>query len=452
MASRAAVASPRKLPVSTATSSTARVPTERPIVSSGRDHALDGLRAAMMLMGILLHAGLSYTRLPTNPIWPFKDRHTSVFCDAVMMASGLFRMPVFFLIAGFFAALICRKRGVLGLIRNRAGRILVPFVVGWFVTFPLVRAGFLCAEALNAGAPAPMAAMADALLAKGPFADPYPIHLWFLEYLLIYYAIAIFVVLWSRGPGQAARRRFSSIFRGLIRSRSRIPRLASLTAVPLLAAPMGVIPTPLSFVPEPVSLMAHGTFFAFGWTLFAHRDLMPSLAHGALHRIMLGLLLLPPFGLVLKFRAQVMPPGWFGPLFPGAEATLATGSLDGLGLPGSWGLVLGLISQVVLALISSLTVWLLVLGISGLFLRTFGRPIGWVRYLADASYWLYLAHFPSMIWVPILLAPLEAPALVKLALVLLITMGVMLLAYEAVVRATVIGAAPGMRGSAGKVP
>ena len=86
-----------------------------------RDHALDALRAAMMLLGIVLHAGLSYTHLPTRPLWPFKDRHTSMLCDVVMMASGLFRMPVFFLIAGYFAARIYGKRGVTGLVRNRRG-------------------------------------------------------------------------------------------------------------------------------------------------------------------------------------------------------------------------------------------------------------------------------------------------------------------------------------------
>jgi hypothetical protein len=71
-----------------------------------RYHAMDKLRAAMMLLGIVLHAGLSYSHMPRAPIWPFKDASSSVFCDAIMMASGLFRMPVFFLVAGFFAARI----------------------------------------------------------------------------------------------------------------------------------------------------------------------------------------------------------------------------------------------------------------------------------------------------------------------------------------------------------
>ena len=80
---------------------------------------------------------------------------------------------------------------------------------------------------------------------------------------------------------------------------------------------------------------------------------MPSLARAARRRIILGLVLLVASGMILKFRTLVMPPGWLGPLFPGAEATLTAGAPDGLGLPDWLRLALGLISQVALALAGS---------------------------------------------------------------------------------------------------
>ena len=76
---------------------------------------------------------------------------------------------------------------------------------------------------------------------------------------------------------------------------------------------------------------------------------------------------------------------------------------------------MGLLAQVLLAVTSSTVVWLLVLGVSGLFLRVLSSPNRVLRYLADGSYWLYLVHFPLMIWTPIMLAPLQAPALIKLS-------------------------------------
>ena len=404
--------------------------------ATGRFHALDNLRAAMMLLGIVLHAGLSYSHMPRNAIWPFKDARSSVFCDAIMLVSGLFRMPVFFVAAGFFAALIHQRRGGHGLLADRARRILVPFVIGWLVTFPLVRAGFLYADALALQAPAPAAATAHALRVTGLYTEAYPIHLWFLEYLLIYYLLAVPIARWARRLNDPVRAGFSERFRGLMCSAWRPLWLASLTAFPLLAAPMGVIPAPLSFVPEPVPLIAHGIFFAVGWFLFQHGDLLPALGSHARRDVALALLLLPLSGLVLRFRSLVTPPGLFGPLPPGAETSLAAGSASDLGLPQSWAWPMGLLAQLILAITSSLIIWLLVLGVTGLFLRGFNRPNRAFRYLADASYWLYLVHFPLMVWTPILLAPFQAPALVKLALALVITMSLMLASYELLVRPT----------------
>ena len=407
-----------------------------------RYHALDSLRAAMMLMGIVVHAGLSYTHMPSSPIWPFKDSHASVLCDAVVMASALFRMPVFFMIAGFFAALIHDRKGTRGLLADRARRILGPFVVAWLVTFPVVRAGFLYADALALGNPAPAAAAVQALQTGGPYAQPGPIHLWFLEYLLIYYVVAVLVVHGARGLGPRATLGFSGRFRTLIRSPWRPIWLAAWTLVPLLASPMGVIPTPLSFVPEPVALVSHGAFFAFGWVLFRNVDQLSAIGRQPWKDLALAALVFPLSLLALRFRALVMPPGWLGPLPPGAGESLGSGSLPSLGLStsASLGLGLGLLAQAMLAVASSLVIWLLVMGITGLFLRGPDRPVPWLRYLADASYWIYLVHFPLMVWTPILLAPLHAPALVKLALVLVITMVVMLAAYELLVRHTALRA------------
>ena len=155
------------------------------------------LGAAMMLLGIVLHAGLSYSHMPRNPIWPFKDASSSFFCDLIMVVSGLFRMPVFFMVAGFFAALIHQRQGGRGLLADRGRRILVPFVVGWLLMFPLARAGFVYADALARHEPSPPVAVAHALRATGLYANAYPIHLWFLEYLLIYYLLAVPIVAWA---------------------------------------------------------------------------------------------------------------------------------------------------------------------------------------------------------------------------------------------------------------
>ena len=66
-----------------------------------RLHALDHLRAVAMLLGIALHAGISFMTLPFP--WAARDvsRHWS-FDPVIGLIHG-FRMQLFFFIAGFFA-------------------------------------------------------------------------------------------------------------------------------------------------------------------------------------------------------------------------------------------------------------------------------------------------------------------------------------------------------------
>ncbi len=49
-----------------------------------------------------------------------------------------FRMPIFFVMAGFFAAMMRARRGSKDLLVNRFRRIVLPFVVGWVVLFPVM--------------------------------------------------------------------------------------------------------------------------------------------------------------------------------------------------------------------------------------------------------------------------------------------------------------------------
>ncbi len=78
-----------------------------------------------MLLGIVLHAGLAYV---TFPFWPLRDANSSAFFDVMNSALHGFRMPLFFMISGFFTAMLWRKRGLGALLKHRAKRILLPLV------------------------------------------------------------------------------------------------------------------------------------------------------------------------------------------------------------------------------------------------------------------------------------------------------------------------------------
>lgn len=106
---------------------------------SDRYHDLDALRAAAMLLGIVLHAMLAFMDVS---IWPAQDRHRNTeWYGFIVHAMHGFRLPLFFLISGFFTAMLWRRRGMLALIKHRAMRIGIPLAVGvpivWVLIIPI---------------------------------------------------------------------------------------------------------------------------------------------------------------------------------------------------------------------------------------------------------------------------------------------------------------------------
>jgi glucan biosynthesis protein C len=108
-----------------------------------------------------------------------------------------FRMPLFMAVAGFFGALLWVKRGRAGFAANRAGRVLLPFVLGWFAVLPL---SMLMAAWSRSGS---LEGTLGFFTSGGFVPHLHPGHLWFLEYLVVLYAIAwLAVPLLQRLPGR----------------------------------------------------------------------------------------------------------------------------------------------------------------------------------------------------------------------------------------------------------
>lgn len=102
--------------------------------SIDRRHDLDALRAVAMLLGIGLHGVLSFVPFP----WPVQDSHQNESFTLFFFAVHGFRMPLFFLISGFFTAMLWRKRGLGSLISHRFRRIFLPCMLGLVTVVPLV--------------------------------------------------------------------------------------------------------------------------------------------------------------------------------------------------------------------------------------------------------------------------------------------------------------------------
>jgi len=94
--------------------------------SSPRFHELDALRAVAMLLGIVLHAFLFL--IPDA--WPIQHPNPpgEIYWNALNVIHG-FRMPVFFLLSGFFTAMLWERRGLRQLALHRAKRVALPLAL-----------------------------------------------------------------------------------------------------------------------------------------------------------------------------------------------------------------------------------------------------------------------------------------------------------------------------------
>ncbi len=101
-----------------------------------RRHDLDALRAFAMLLGVVLHGIMSF--IPgIGVIWAVEDSHASAWYGVLLSFIHGWRMPLFFLVSGFFTAMLWRKRGLRELISHRFKRIFIPMLLALFTIIPL---------------------------------------------------------------------------------------------------------------------------------------------------------------------------------------------------------------------------------------------------------------------------------------------------------------------------
>ena len=367
-----------------------------------RYHSLDALRAAMMLLGIVVHVAASYTISIPRSIWPFKDINTSVYADLVVFSIHSFRMPLFFVMAGFFTALLRQRHGITGMLKNRASRVLVPMIVFWIVLMPLAVSGVWFAVDRAAGRD--WLGTVRELWASLRLWEGNTLHLWFLYYLVIFYLVATVLSWAARTLPSSWIDRTSRGFRRVMAWRLRMLILAIPTAIAVFPQG-GEFGNASSFLPPFWSLVTYLTFFGFGWALHAHRELLQGFIRNAWTQTFAGMVL---FIVLAGWSSQVPRP-----LSPGATM-VASG-------------------------FTSVIAWLLLFGITGIALRYLERPSRVWRYLTDSAYWCYLIHLPLVYWVGGLFARIDLPAYMKIAAGLAIVIPLALASYHLLVRSTFIG-------------
>ena len=338
-----------------------------------------------MLLGIVLHATLPFfSRIAeVEHIWPADDDQ-SILMFVVFDFIHVWRMPTFFLMAGFFAHLVLDRRALSTFALDRLKRIALPLVLFGAVMAvllpPIWVYGWHGATSLEA--------FRNALTARQELdSSGYLIgHLWFLYYLLLMYVVLIgFRLLGSfrlsprivESEGMASiRRHVGDVIY------TRVPLALILGTVALIVLRAGDESKPLW--PLNVPDVLYGTmFFFYGYGLYARRELIERLKG----RSTLA---------ALWAMAMLMFLVYLTLLDVSDDASLRAAE-DGM-IEFPW--VIGTVCYGASAVLFSV-------GFVGLFERLLRSPRAWVRWLADSSYWIYIIHLPVVAFLTFYLAHLD---------------------------------------------
>ena len=355
-----------------------------------RLHALDHVRALAMLAGVAFHAALAYSPL-AQPFWPAADRQNWPGIDAAIWLPHLVRMPLFFLVSGFFTAWLLTQRGMAGLMRQRVRRILVPLLVA----LPLLHLSMLSAIRWAADNVEHRSNVLELVRTWMTMPDPPPAppgsgHLWFLLYLLLFSVLA-----WAG--------RTLELGRVLDKALTLKPRTLVL-GLPLVLMPGFALtsaphPAPESLLPQFWAMGVFGPFFALGFALHGRLDWLQPLASWLLPGTVVCLTL---YGLFL-WRIQLDPQATT--VWPLAilEACIA-----------AWGTLICLIAA----------------------LRWLNRPNPALRYFTQRAYWVYLLHLPVLLMIQYVLMDIDIHWGMKLLFAFIATLVTCLASYELLVRHT----------------
>ena len=378
-----------------------------------RYHAMAALRALAMLLGIVFHAALSY--MPIDVDWAIIDRSTSVSATVFVVISHSFRLPVFFIIAGFFARLVYHRRGFAGFVAHRARRVLIPFVVAWFAIRPLLISGWIWGETVgNAGFLTAIRDGWDSFVSS--LSSPKMIlvgsHLWFLYYLLLLYT-AFLLIRNTVGFVVDRRGRLRARLDQAVRLTLHSPWCVVILAMPTTAFLWGMnepgLDTPNdTLVPHVPVLLVYGSQFALGWFLHRQPDLLETFSRRWKVHLLLAVIVTAPVLCVTP---------------------------DDLADARSWSMQ----TKIVATSSYALMMWAWILGCVGVVIRYFDRPRRSWHYIADSSYWLYIVHLPLVVWLQVAFANLALPWVIKMSLILAITAPLLLVSYHYLVRSSFIG-------------
>ncbi len=378
--------------------------------STERLHGLDAVRGFALLLGVALHATLSY--LPGAQYWWFVGDDASAVLSGGFFWVHQFRMLTFFLIAGYFGRLLLARIGLVAFIKDRLRRIVLVFLCAW----PLVFAGIILVVIWIA-----LIKFGGSLPTESPpgpkfTPDDFPLtHLWFLYVLSLFYVAMLSVRALLQ---KIDRKKHLSQLADRCIQAATLPGGALLLALPAAIALyfhskwmmwFGV-PTPdQSLYPNLAALVSGGSGFIFGWLLQRQTQLLSAF---------------------VRF--------WWLHLLIALASTIFC--LNSVGLTPSFEAAPQNLHTLAFAYTYCIGAWSWAFAIIGIACRFFSRYSPVRRTIADASYWVYIVHLPVVMALQVAFSMVKWPVWLEYPLALSVGFALMFGSYWLCVRGRWIGA------------
>lgn len=357
----------------------------------------------MMWLGIVLHVSANHL-VGDSPL-PWRDPQTTLLANLICGFIHSFRMPAFFILAGFFVALLVGRRDFGGMLKHRMRRIGLPFVIFWPPIFiAVIAVAMLYIHLMVRGS----LGMDPSIMPMNPDKPRInTMHMWFIYYLLWFCVLTALVGVLARKVPAGFKEGLSEIW-GTVASKwwGFI-----VLALPLVVVgsfyKAGLVVANGSFIPSVTELVHNGLFYVFGWYLYGHRETLLVLYAKNCWRYSV-------IGVVFFF------------LF--------------LGLIDSFAKTPDKIPQIALwiSFFYNCVSWLWSFALIGLFIRYLPQQNKFLRYISESSYWVYLVHMIFTVGFGVLLYNMPFNAITKMGLNILATTLVCIVSYHLLVRFTPI--------------
>jgi len=351
-----------------------------------RYHGLDFVRAVAMMLGLSVHVNVFFC----SEDWLFfntGEYHGDSINQFIAFFIFQFRMPLFYMLAGFFALLVIERKGLGFITWDRVKRIGIPLVIGIVLLMPIIET-FWCVNTAYENFFLGMTAWErfTHIIFWGAFSNkniPFLLplmHLWFVYLLLFYYAAHFLFRTIRLKLFGSIQFNADNIFQFFV------TRKIGLFLLPLVFFPLryslkqpGIGLNQIDF--EVNSFLLYGSYYLFGVLLYSNRQCLTALAKQCWFYSVVA----------IPVMVYVIDPTWQIGSSASVVWDITSWHISGISI-WSEGIFHSGWFKVVVCYMKELSCLALCFSFIGLAHRFLNKSNHYVRYLADSSYWVFWVH------------------------------------------------------------